>query len=141
MAAEVVFKSEDRGNTWEVISDDLTAKINRNTWPVMGKYWSADAVKKDVSTSLYGMVISLVESPIKEGLLYAGTDDGVISVTEDGGQNWRKITSFPGVPANTYVSDIHASRYDENVVYASFDNRKRDDFKPYILMSSDKGKT
>jgi len=141
MAANVLFKSEDRGNTWEVISDDLTAKIDRNTWPVMGKYWSADAVRKDVSTSLYGMIISLVESPIKEGLIYTGTDDGVISVTEDGGQNWRQIKSFPGVPANTYVSDIFASRYDENVVYASFDNRKRDDFKPYLLKSTDKGRT
>ena len=141
MAAEVVFKSEDRGDTWEVISDDLTAQIDRNTWPVMGKYWSADAVVKDVSTSQFGMVISLVESPVKAGLLYAGTDDGVISVTEDDGKTWRKITSFPGIPANTYVSDIHASRFDENIVYASFDNRKRDDFKPYILMSSDKGKT
>ncbi len=141
MAAEVVFKSEDRGNTWEVISDDLTAKIDRNTWPVMGKYWSADAVKKDVSTSLFGMMVSLVESPVKEGLIYAGTDDGVISITEDGGQNWRQIKSFPGIPANTYVSDIFASRHDENVVYASFDNRKRDDFKPYLLISRDKGNT
>ncbi len=141
IAANVLFKSDDRGNTWEVISDDLTAGIDRNTWPVMGKYWSADAVVKDVSTSLYGMVVSLVESPVKEGLIYTGTDDGVISVTEDGGQNWRKITTFPGIPANTYVSDIHASRYDENIVYASFDNRKRDDFKPYLLMSTDKGNT
>ena len=141
MAANVVFKSEDRGNTWEVISDDLTAKIDRNTWPVMGKYWSADAVRKDVSTSLYGMIVSLVESPVKEGLIYTGTDDGVISVTEDGGQNWRQIKSFPGVPAHTYVSDIFASKHNENVVYASFDNRKRDDFKPYIMMSSDKGKS
>lgn len=141
MAANVVFKSEDRGNTWEVISDDLTAQIDRNTWPVMGKYWSADAVKKDVSTSLYGMIVSLVESPVKEGLIYTGTDDGVISVTENGGETWRQIKSFPGVPANTYVSDIFASKHDENVVFASFDNRKRDDFKPYLLMSTDKGKT
>jgi len=141
IAAEVVFKSEDRGNSWEVISDDLTAKIDRNTWPVMGKYWSVDAVVKDVSTSQFGMVVSLVESTLKEGLLYAGTDDGVISVTEDYGKTWRKISSFPGIPANTYVSDIYASRFDENVVYASFDNRKRDDFKPYLLKSSDKGKS
>lgn len=141
IAANVLFKSDDRGNTWEVISDDLTAGIDRNTWPVMGKYWSADAVVKDVSTSLYGMVVSLVESPVKEGLIYTGTDDGVISVTEDGGQNWRKITTFPGIPANTYISDIYASRYDENIVYVSFDNRKRDDFKPYLLMSTDKGNT
>lgn len=139
MAANVLFKSEDRGDTWEVISDDLTANIDRNTWPVMGKYWSADAVVKDVSTSLYGMVVSLDESPVKEGLIYTGTDDGVISITEDGGENWIKISSFPGVPSNTYVSDIYASQYDENVVYASFDNRKRDDFKPYLLKSTDKG--
>ncbi|NOQ26404.1 MAG: glycosyl hydrolase [Bacteroidales bacterium] len=141
MAAEVVFKSDDRGNTWEVISDDLTAQIDRNTWPVMGKYWSADAVVKDVSISQFGMIISLVESPVKQGLIYAGSDDGVISITEDGGKTWRKISTFSGIPANTYVSDIHASRYDENVVYASFDNRKRDDFKPYLLMSTDKGQT
>ncbi|PLX14355.1 MAG: glycosyl hydrolase, partial [Marinilabiliales bacterium] len=141
LAANVLFKSEDRGNTWEVISDDLTAKIDRNTWPVMGKYWSADAVVKDVSTSQFGMIISLVESPVKEGLIYTGTDDGVISITDDGGKNWRQIKSFPGIPSNTYVSDIFASRYDENVVYASFDNRKRDDFKPYLLMSTDKGNT
>ncbi|OFX19774.1 MAG: glycosyl hydrolase [Bacteroidetes bacterium GWA2_31_9b] len=141
MAANVVFKSDDRGNTWQKISDDLTANIDRNTWPVMDKYWSTDAVAKDVSTSLYGIIISLDESPVKEGLIYTGTDDGVISVTEDGGKNWRKISSFPGIPANTYVSDIYASRFDENIVYASFDNILRDDFKPYILKSTDKGKT
>ncbi|MGM0407693.1 MAG: WD40/YVTN/BNR-like repeat-containing protein, partial [Bacteroidota bacterium] len=141
LGANVLFKSDDRGNSWEVISDDLTANIDRNTWPVMGKYWSADAVVKDVSTSLYGMIVSLDESPVKEGLIYTGTDDGVISVTEDGGENWRKISSFPDVPAHTYVSDIFASKYDENVVYASFDNRKRDDFKPYLLVSTDKGRS
>ncbi|OFX83119.1 MAG: glycosyl hydrolase [Bacteroidetes bacterium GWF2_33_16] len=141
MSANVLFKSENRGDTWEVISGDLTANIDRNTWPVMGKYWSTDAVVKDVSTSLFGIIISLDESPVKEGLIYTGTDDGVLSVTEDGGKNWRKVTSFPGVPANTYISDVYASRFDENVVYVSFDNILRDDFKPYLLKSSDKGKT
>ncbi len=141
MAANYVFRSDDRGETWKVISDDITAQIDRNSWPVMGHYWSIDAVAKDVSTSLYGMGVSLTESPVKEGLLYVGTDDGVISVTEDNRETWRQTKSFPGVPANTYVSDILASKFDENVVYASFDNRKRDDFKPYLMMSSDMGKT
>jgi photosystem II stability/assembly factor-like uncharacterized protein len=141
MAANKVFKSTDRGNTWEVISEDLTAQIDRNTWPVMGKYWSADAVAKDVSTSQYNTIVSLDESPVKQGLIYAGTDDGLIQVTEDDGKSWRKISSFPGVPQYTYVSDIYASRYDENVVYATFDNIKNDDFKPYVLKSSDKGQT
>ncbi len=140
-AANKVFRSEDRGDSWEVISDDLTAQIDRNTWPVMGKFWSADAVAKDLSTSLYGEIVSLCESPKNENLLYAGTDDGLIQVTEDGGKNWRKADKFPGVPPNTYVSDIFASRFDENVVWASFNNILRDDFKPYLLKSTDKGKT
>jgi len=141
VAANKVFKSEDRGNTWEVISDDLTAQVDRNSFPVMGKYWPADAVSKDVSTSQWGTIVSLDESKVKEDLLYAGTDDGVISVTEDGGDNWTQVKSFPGVPEYTYVSDIFADRFNENVVYATFDNLKRDDFKPYVYKSADKGKT
>ncbi len=141
MAANKVFRSDDRGDTWEVISDDLTAQVDRNSFPVMGKYWPADAVAKDVSTSQWGTIVSLTESAIKEGLLYAGTDDGVISVTEDGGDSWSQVKSFPGVPEYTYVSDIQADLFDENVVYATFDNLKRNDFKPYVLKSSDKGKT
>jgi photosystem II stability/assembly factor-like uncharacterized protein len=141
MAANKVFRSDDRGQSWKVISDDITAQIDRNTWPVMDRYWSIDAVQKDVSTSLYGMAVSLDESKVKENLLYVGTDDGLIQVTEDAGENWRKISAFPGVPEHTYVSDILASRFDENVVFASFDNHKRDDFKPYVLKSSDKGQT
>ena len=140
MAANKVFRSNDRGNSWDIISPDLTAKIDRNNWPVMGKFWSVDAVAKDVSTSLYGTIVSLDESPVQEDLLYAGTDDGLIQVTENA-NDWKKISEFPGVPEHTYVSDIYASRHDANVVYASFDNRKRDDFKPYLLKSTDKGQT
>ena len=140
-AANKVFRSDDRGQTWQVISDDLTAKIDRNKWPVMGKYWSVDAVQKDISTSLYGTIVAMDESPVKEDLLYIGTDDGLIQVTQDAGRNWTKIDKFPGVPENTYVSDIMASRFDENVAFASFDNILRDDFKPYILKTTDKGKT
>ncbi|MEI6899369.1 MAG: glycosyl hydrolase [Bacteroidota bacterium] len=140
-SANKVFRSDDMGNSWEVISDDLTAKIDRNKWPVMGKYWSIDAVQKDISTSLYGTIISLEESSLKADLLYAGTDDGLIQVTEDGGKNWKKTDKFPGIPENTYVSDILASKFDENVVFASFDNILRDDFKPYLLKSIDKGKS
>jgi len=140
-SANKVFRSDDMGSTWEVISDDLTAKIDRNKWQVMGKYWSVDAVQKDISTSLYGTIISLDESPVKENLLYAGTDDGLIQVTGDAGKNWRKVDKFPGVPENTYVSDLLASKFDENVVFASFDNILRDDFKPYLLKSMDKGLT
>jgi photosystem II stability/assembly factor-like uncharacterized protein len=142
MAANKVFRSDDRGNSWHVISDDISRQISRDQWPVMGRYWSEDAsVAKNVSTSLYGMAVELAESPLRQGLLYVGTDDGLIQVSEDDGNNWRKISNFPGVPEFTYVADIVPSKFDENVVFAAFDNHKRDDFKPYILRSNDKGKT
>jgi hypothetical protein len=106
----------------------------------MDKVWSVDAVAKNASTSFYGNIVSLTESPIVEGLIYVGTDDGLIQVTEDGGKNWRKIESFPDVPEMTYVSCLYASQHDANTVYATFDNHKRADFKPYILVSNDRGK-
>lgn len=139
-AAERVFRSDDRGDTWTEISGDLTTQTDRNSFPVMGKYWSIDADGKDVSTSLWGLIVSLAESPVKENLLYAGTDDGLIQVSEDA-KTWRKAGEFPDVPQYTFVSDVLPSRFDENVVYASFNNEQRDDFKPYLLKSTDKGKT
>ncbi|MCK5145528.1 glycosyl hydrolase [bacterium] len=139
-AANKVFRSEDRGNSWTVISDDLTRQIDRNTLPVMGKVWSVDAVAKNASTSLWGTIVSLAESKLDENLIYAGTDDGLIQITED--QNtWRNMSEFPGVPGMTYVSDICPSRHDVNVVYATFNNHKRDDFKPYVYKSTDKGRS
>ena len=141
IGANYLFRSDDRGNTWKRISGDITRKLDRNTWPTMDRYWGVDAVQKDVSTSLFGTMVSLAESPAQEGLLYIGTDDGLIQVTEDDGANWTKTANFPGVPEFTYISDILPSKHDANVVYAAFDNRKRDDFKAYILKSEDKGKT
>ncbi|MBU0560732.1 MAG: glycosyl hydrolase [Bacteroidetes bacterium] len=139
-AANKLFKSEDRGNTWEVISGDLSRQIDRNKLKVMGKVWSADAVSKNASTSIYGNIVSLAESPLKEGLIYVGTDDGLIQVTEDGGKNWRKIDKVPVVPETTYVSCLLADKFDSNTVYAAFDNHKDADFKPYILKSTNRGK-
>ena len=140
IASNKVFKSDDRGNTWQKLSGDLTRNEDRNQFMVMGKYWPESAVAKDVSTSLWGTIVSMSESPIKAGLIYVGTDDGLIQVTEDDGANWRKISSFPGIAKYTYVSDIFASPTDENVVFATFNNLKNDDFKPYVLKSTDKGK-
>ncbi|GAB4378151.1 MAG: hypothetical protein Kow0075_07730 [Salibacteraceae bacterium] len=140
-AANKVFRSTDRGNSWEVISDDLTRQIDRNKLKVMGTTWGPDAVAYHQSTSIYGNIVSLSESPVKQGLLYAGTDDGLIHVSEDGGKNWRKISAFPGVPDRTYVIDLQADKFNENTVYAAFNNHKNGDFKPYILKSNDKGKS
>ena len=98
------------------------------------------SVAKNQSTSIYGNIVSLAESPKNEKLIYAGTDDGLIQVTQDGNQ-WSKVSSFPGVPDQTLVQYITASQHDEHVVYAAFNNLRMGDFKPYLLKSSDKGKT
>jgi photosystem II stability/assembly factor-like uncharacterized protein len=138
-AANKVFQSDDRGDSWKEISGDLTRGIDRNKLPVMGRVWGMDAVAKNASTSIYGNIVALDESPVQEGLLYVGTDDGLIQVTQDGGAHWTRIDRFPGVPDRTYVSDVLASNSDANTVFAAFDNRKNGDFKPYLLKSTDNG--
>jgi photosystem II stability/assembly factor-like uncharacterized protein len=140
-AAQILFRSDDRGDTWRAVSPDLTRNMDRNTLPVMGRVWSVDAVSKNRSTSFYGTIVALTESPLVEGLLYAGTDDGLIQVTEDGGQSWRRIDRVSGVPDMTYVNDLEASLHDANTVFAVFNNHKRGDFKPYVAKSTDRGRS
>ena len=140
-AANKVFRTDDYGNSWQVISEDLTAQINRNTLQVMGRIWEIDAVSKNQSTSPYGTIVALDESPLDENFIVAGTDDGLIQITEDGGKNWRKVSNFPGVPANTYVNMVVPSQYNINTIYACFNDHKRGNFKPYVYKSTDKGNT
>lgn len=139
-AANKVFKSTDMGSSWQEISGDLTQQIDRHTLPVMGRVQSVDAIAYDKSTSQYGNIVALDESVLKQGLIYIGTDDGLIQVTEDGGKNWRRQDNFPGIPKNTYVNQVLASQLDENTVFAVFNNHKNGDFKPYILKSTNRGK-
>lgn len=140
-AAQMLFRSDDRGNTWRTVSPDLTRQIDRNSLQVMGRIWSPNAVAKNASTSFYGTLVAFSESPLQEGLLYTGSDDGLIGVSEDGGQNWRKLEQFPGVPDRTYVNRVLASRHRKDRAYAVFNNHKMGDFKPYLLRSDDLGKT
>jgi photosystem II stability/assembly factor-like uncharacterized protein len=140
-AAQRIFRTDDRGDSWTAISGDLTRQLDRNKLKVMGKVWGPDAVAKSQSTSPFGNIVSLDESPLVEGLLYVGTDDGLVQVSEDGGQSWRRHDAFPGVPELSYVSDLFASRFDKDVVYAAFNNHKNGDFKPYLLRSADRGKS
>jgi photosystem II stability/assembly factor-like uncharacterized protein len=140
-AAQRVFRSDDRGDHWTPVSDDLTQQIDRNQLQVMGTVWSVDAVAKNRSTSPYGNVVSLAESPRVEGLLYAGTDDGLVQVLEPGADSWRKIESFPGIPKQSYVDHIETSWHDDNTVYVAWNDHKSGNFKPYILKSIDRGAT
>lgn len=140
-AANVLFKSDDMGNSWEKISDDLTRQLDRNKLRIMGKLWSVDTPSKNASTSQYGNITAIAESPLQEGLLYTGSDDGLFHVSMDGGLNWNKISTIDGVPDTTYINDIIASRHSVNRVYVAFNNHKRADFKPYIAVSENSGKT
>ena len=140
-ASNRVYRSDDRGTSWRAVSPDLSRQIDRNRLKMMDRVWSVDAVAKNTSTSFWGAVVTLAESPVKDGLLYAGTDEGLIQVSENGGQSWRRIDRFPGVPDTTFVSRVTPSQHDANTVYASFDNHKSGDYKPYILKSTDLGRT
>ena len=140
-AGNKLFKSDNRGDDWKAISGDLTRQLDRNLLPVFGKVQSPDAIAKNQSTALYGNASTISESPKKQGLIYVGTDDGLIQVTENDGGSYRKIEKFPGVPNMSYVSRVLASQHDQNTVYALFNNHQNGDFKPYILKSTDTGKT
>ncbi len=140
-AADKLFRSDDRGDSWQVVSGQLSRGLDRDKLPVMGKVWSMDAVAKNASTAFFGNASALAESPKKDGLIYIGTDDGLIQVTEDGGKNWRRMETFPGVADMAYVSKITTSNHETNTVYAAFDNHQNADFKPYLLKSTDAGRT
>jgi photosystem II stability/assembly factor-like uncharacterized protein len=140
-ASQFVYRSDDRGDTWTKISPDLSRNLKWQELPIMGKVWPADSVAYHESTTALSNVVSIDESPVLEGLIYAGTDDGLLQVTEDGGKNWRKIEDFPGVPKSTYVSDVFASPRDANTVFVALNNWQRGDYKPYIVRSTDRGRT
>ncbi len=141
IASQRVYKSDDRGDSWAAISPDLTRNIFRLEQEIMGRTWSADALWDHGAMSIYSTITSISESPLQEGLIYVGTDDGLIQVTEDGGQAWRKVEKIPGVPDRYFVNEIRASKHDKNTVYAALDNHKTGDLKPYLFKSLDRGRT
>lgn len=140
-AANRLYRSDDRGDSWRPVSPDLSRQIDRNRLPMFGRVQSVDAVARNTSTSLYGSIVSLAESPAREGMLVAGTDDGLIHVSEDAGGTWRRIATFPTVPESTFVSDVEPSRHDAATIYATFNNHKSGDYKPYVVKSTDAGRT
>jgi photosystem II stability/assembly factor-like uncharacterized protein len=139
--AQKLYRSDDRGDSWRTVSPDLTRQIDRNKLPLMGKVWPIDAIQKNVSTALYDNISAIAESPRQEGLIYVGTDDGLVQITEDGGKTWRKVEKPAGAPEDAYVQRILASQHDAGVVYVAYDNHQNGDFKPYIIKSTDKGKS
>ncbi|QZD89211.1 glycosyl hydrolase [Qipengyuania aurantiaca] len=142
-ASQRVWRSDDRGDSWTPISGDLTRDENRLRLPVQGRQWSFEAGWDLLAMSQYNTITSLGESPLDPNVLYAGTDDGLIQYSKDGGASWRKVEvgSLPGVPANAFVNDIRADLFDVNTVYVALDNHKYGDYKPYLLKSTDGGRS
>ena len=140
-AAERLLRSDDRGNSWRIISPDLSRNIDRTKLKMMDRVQSVDAVARNQSTTLYGNITTIAESPLQEGLLMTGTNDGRISVSEDGGATWRSIDRFATVPETTYVTRVIASNHDARTMYATFNNHWTGDYKPYVLKSTDLGRT
>ncbi len=140
-ASQRVWRSDDRGDSWTPVSGDLSHGKDRLKEPMMGRVWSIDASWDLWAMSMFGTVTSLSESPQAEGLLYAGTDDGRIHISEDGGANWRAIERLPDVPDHFFVNDIKADLHDPDTVYVAVDDHKTGDFSPYVLKSTNRGGT
>ncbi len=142
-ASQRLWRSDDRGDSWTAISGDLTRDGNRLHMPMMGRTWSREAGWDLYAMSDYHTIANVAESPVDENILYAGTDDGLIQVTSDGGKNWTRyeIGKIKGVPKNAYVNDIRADFFDADTVYAALDNHKEGDYKPYLIKSTNRGRS
>ena len=136
-----VWRSDDQGSSWKPISEDLTTNKNRYQLDMMGRVWSVDALYDNGAMSQYATLTSIAESPKQEGLLYTGSDDGLIHISNDGGGTWKKSGELPKVPKLSFINDIEPSHHNDNVVFASADAHKFGDFTPYVFMSNDQGRT
>ena len=136
-----LYRSDDRGDNWVPVSGDLTRNLDRRELPIMGKVWDEDAVGLHLYTTTMSVITTLDESSLVEGLLYTGSDDGLFHVSEDGGNNWTRLESIPGLPDNSYVTDVFASVRNSEVVFATFNNWQNGDFRPWVMRSDDRGRT
>jgi photosystem II stability/assembly factor-like uncharacterized protein len=142
-ASQRLWRSDDRGDSWTAISGDLTRDGNRLHMPMMDRTWGAEAGWDLYAMSNYHTIANVAESPIDENILYVGTDDGLIQATSDGGQTWTRyeIGKIKGIPENAYVNDIRADLFDADTVYAALDNHKEGDYKPYLIKSTNRGRS
>ncbi len=138
--ANRVLKSVKRGDEMYPISGDLTA---RDTMGIRIASTITGGITPDVTgAETFSTIVSLNESPLRAGVLYAGSDDGKVWITMNDGGSWTDLTGrFPGVPAGTYVSRIEPSSSELGTFYVSFDNHRRDDYTPYVYMTTDNGRT
>jgi photosystem II stability/assembly factor-like uncharacterized protein len=137
LGGSTVFKSTDFGKTWTAISPDLTSGNGERL-----KNAGGPVAQENTSAEYYETVISVAESPVQHGMIWAGTDDGNLQMTADGGKSWTLLTkNVPNLPADSSVSHVEPSKTGANVAYVAFDRHKMDDYKPYVYKTTDGGKT
>ena len=139
--SQFLYRSDDRGDNWVRVSPDLSRNLDPDTLPIMGRVWPEGSVALNVSTTALSNIVTIDESPLMEGLIYAGTDDGLLQITEDGGRTWQRVDRFPDVPRWTYVTDVYASPRDANTVFVALNNWQRGDYAPYLVKSTDRGRS
>jgi photosystem II stability/assembly factor-like uncharacterized protein len=141
LGGDRLFKSMDRGQTW-TMSADLTRNVSRFTRPIMGVAGDKPMASKHDGAASYSNIVTLAESPVVPGILWAGTNDGNVQVSRDGGDTWKNVTAnIKGVPDETHVSRVETSHFDAGTCYASFDGHRTNDHKPYVFVTKDFGES
>ncbi len=137
-----VFRSGNRGLTWEALGGDLTSNANRDEVVTMGVKGSEITIARNDGIQAWPTIVSFAESPKRAGVMYAGTDDGNLQVSREGGRVWTNvIDKVPGIPKGIWVSEVQPSRFDEGTVYATFDNHRQNDYETYVYASNDYGQS
>lgn len=140
VAANKVFRSTDRGDSWTVISPDLTRNGNRDTIRTMGVLGKDIAIARNDGVSFWPAIVALGESPSHAGVLWAGTDDGTVSLTRDFGRSWTDVTSrMPGFPAGAFVGEVVPSRFEAGRAYVVVPNYRQNDYSPYVWATENFG--
>jgi len=141
VGSQRVWRSDDRGDSWTAISPDLTTGRNRYALPTGERVWSVDALYDPFAMSEYATITDISESPVTEGVLYVGTDDGLLQVSEDGGVTWRRAAAPDELPPDAFVNDVEASRHDGGGLFVVADDHKSGDYRPHLYESPDRGRT
>ncbi len=137
IGGNVIFKSQDRGNSWEVISPDLTTNDKSKQRTSGGTIYQDNTAAEFHCTVLY-----IAESPVQKGVLWAGTDDGNVQLSMDGGKNWTNLKDrIKGLPNFAWVSKIHASEHQAGTAFVTVDQHRMNDFRPYVFMTKNFGKS
>ncbi len=140
VTSQRVWRSDDRGDSWQVISGDLTTNQNRYELGYSGRVRSVDDLLDNGSMSKYSTITTISESPVSEGVLYTGSDDGLIHTTVDGGASWQQARELPDVPGRAFINDVEASLYDTDTVFVIADAHKIGDYSPYVFVSTNRGR-